>query len=186
MKKLLSLLALTLALLCASSEAKAQYYSDPEWPEKYDASAVFYVDLVDANGQSITANFAEDTWTRYAIGAFINDEIRGAGYAMPVGQDKYVFQVRVWGDVSEETYVVLRVQDNGIEYWLGGEMVNFAEEPTFVEPSKPLQFQFVPITGIAPRQNPIEVMVGEMTGFGWDYLPEGYTPPVTEREKEYI
>ncbi len=186
MKKLLSLLALTLALLCASSEAKAQYFSDPEWPEKYDASAVFYVDLIDANGQSITANFAEDTWTRYAIGAFINDEIRGAGYAMPVGQDKYVFQVRVWGDVSEDTYVVLRVQDNGIEYWLGGEMVNFAEEPTFGEPSKPLQFQFVPITGIAPRQNPIEVMVGEMTGFGWDYLPEGYTPPVTEMEKEYI
>ena len=185
MKRIYSLLALMAALLVSGLNASAQSYTKQAWEDEYSNSAVFYIDLTDADGQSITGNYFAATFVNYAIGAFVNGEQRGVGYAQAVSDTRYVFQVRVWGDASEEAFVVFRIQQNGIEYWLGGEMVTFANDPTFGEPSKPLQYQFVPITGIEPNNNPIEVMVGQTAGFGWHYLPEGYTNPVTEMETTY-
>ena len=118
MKQVYSLLAMTLLLFAGSIGARAQYQADSDWG--YQPSSVFYIDVLDADGNSISANYHSSDYVNYAIGAYVDGVLRGVGKADPVTNTKYVFTVRVDCEDISGSEVEFRMYDSSnTEYVLG-------------------------------------------------------------------
>lgn len=185
MKQIISLLTMALLLFVGSIGARAQYQADSDWG--YQPSSVFYIDVLDIDGNSITANYHADTYVRYAIGAYVDGVLRGVGKADPVTNTKYVFTVRVDCEDISGSEVEFRMYDtNSTEYIIGNYSdIDLSQENTVGTPSNPLTFTFAPVTGVEISPNPIEVTVGNNASFSANLLPKNHSQMVEGQETRW-
>ncbi len=171
---------MTLLLFAGSIGARAQYQADSDWG--YQPSSVFYIDVLDADGNSISANYHSSDYVNYAIGAYVDGVLRGVGKADPVTNTKYVFTVRVDCEDISGSEVEFRMYDSSnTEYVLGNYSdIDLSQENTVGTPSNPLTFTFAPVTGVEITPNPIEVTVGNTTSFSVNLLPTNHNQIVDE------
>lgn len=173
---------LLFSLLCCltwlnGAKLSAQGYSSTDLSSSYTYSTVYYIDLVDASNKSISEQFvASDGTIRNAIGAYVGEELRGAGHVEWVSEDnegRYVFTVRVWtNDAAEVKFCVM--DNNYLEYVIDTKDIAAAEN-TVGTPSNPITMTFVPVTEVSITPNTISVTVDGTANFSINYLPEGHS-----------
>ena len=149
------LLVSFLFCLSASLALRAQNYSLPDEVSRFDASAVYCVDVQDATGRSISNQFADEG----AIGAFVGTELRGVSQLSPSlsQQGKSVLTIRVWGNADDPSTVTFRTKSNNVEYQISTQTFDASREVTYGSPSAPVAITFEPLTGL--RLNPTNVLV---------------------------
>jgi len=149
------LLVSFLVCLSASLALRAQNYSLPDEVNRFDASAVYCVDVQNAAGRRISNQFADEG----AIGAFVGTELRGVSQLWPsLSQEgKTVLLVRVWGNDADPSTVTFRTRSNNIEYQISTQTFDGGQEVTYGSPSAPVVFTFEPLTGL--KLEPTNVLV---------------------------
>ncbi len=154
----------------------AQGYQPTDLSSTYTYSTVYYIDIVDADGKSISEQYsASDGVVNHVIGAFVGDELRGAGYAAWASENNvghYVFTVRAW--TTEAATLEFRAKVNDIEYRLATRDIAAAEN-TVGTPSNPIQMRLIPVTGISITPNPISLVVDGTADFSINYLPKEHS-----------
>ena len=149
------LLVSFLFCLSASLALRAQSYSLPDEVSRFDASAVYCIDVQDATGRSISNQFADEG----AIGAFVGTELRGVSQLTPSlsQQGKSVLTIRVWGNADDPSTVTFRTKSNNVEYQISTQTFDASREVTYGSPSAPVAITFEPLTGL--RLDPTNVLV---------------------------
>ena len=127
---------------------------------RYHCSSVYYLTLSGEDGLNISSQYAANTG---AVGAFINDELRGVSEPLNT-PDGMVLMLRVWGaeEDGQATQVHFRLQSGLLEYELG--IMSFAAggqgDATFGQPSSPIAIDFRPLIGISLSTSNVSVLAG--------------------------
>ena len=142
-------------------------------------SSVYYLTLSGDDGINISSQYAAKAG---AVGAFINDELRGVSEPFNT-PDGMVLMLRVWGaeEDGQATQVHFRLQSGMLEYELG--ILSFAAndqgESTFGQPSSPIAIDFRPLTGISLSTSNVSVLAGRSQLVESKLLPLDHTDVLT-------
>ena len=178
MKKfLLFTLLFSMAWLQTANVSAQEGYPSMTQSNKYHQSIVYYIDLVDANNNSITMDYERQANVYNVIGAFVGDELRGSGNVRNASENNvpyYCIPVRVWTGENESGKVEFRASVKGVEYELATQDFKSGDN-TVGSPSNPIKMKLVPVTGISVSPDPINIAVDGTTAFTINYLPEGHS-----------
>lgn len=178
MKKfLLFTLLFSMAWLQTANVSAQEGYPSMTQSNKYHQSIVYYIDLVDANNNSITMDYERQANVYNVIGAFVGDELRGSGNVRNASENNvpyYCIPVRVWTGENESGKVEFRASVKGVEYELATQDFKSGDN-TVGSPSNPIKIKLVPVTGISMSPDPINIAVDGTTAFTINYLPEGHS-----------
>ena len=181
MTRIQSLAVTLLCLLSALTTRGAQGYGTPD-VERFHASTVYYLTLQDAAGKSINSRFAT---MPQAIGAFVGGELRGTASWQPIGDDRQVLVMRVWGDDADPATISIHLLDGLLEYELAEQPFGRGSEATFGEPSKPIALTFTAVTSLQLSPSTVSVLLGGRQTVSPVLMPQEHSRLLTELTYSY-